>query len=63
MDSPRQRRRTAVHRFQLRYLLVLPVVLAVLTGIALLVHGDTNMYMLYSQCHARSRLPWLSRIP
>ncbi|KAL2159036.1 hypothetical protein VTH06DRAFT_2795 [Thermothelomyces fergusii] len=63
MDSPAQRRRAAVHRFPLRYLLVVPVLLAVLTGGALLLHGDTNIYMLYSQCHARSRLPWLSRLP
>ncbi|KAL2190596.1 hypothetical protein L209DRAFT_51 [Thermothelomyces heterothallicus CBS 203.75] len=63
MDSPTRRRRPAVHRFSLRYLLVGPVLLAVLTGCVLFVHGDTNIYMLYSQCHARSRLPWLSRLP
>ncbi|AEO55795.1 hypothetical protein MYCTH_2299980 [Thermothelomyces thermophilus ATCC 42464] len=63
MDSPTRRRRPAVHRFSLRYLLVVPVLLAVLTGCVLFVHGDTNIYMLYSQCHARSRLPWLSRLP
>jgi hypothetical protein len=52
-----------VHNFPLRYLLVAPVLLAITTGVVLFVHSDTNTYMLYSQCHARSRLPWLSRVP
>ncbi|KAL2196629.1 hypothetical protein P885DRAFT_78355 [Corynascus similis CBS 632.67] len=64
MDSPaRRRRRPALHRFPLRYLLMMPVLLAILTGYALAIHSDTNTYMLYSQCHARARLPWLSRVP
>ncbi|KAK4120961.1 hypothetical protein N657DRAFT_648318 [Parathielavia appendiculata] len=63
MDLPPRRARPAVHRFSLRYLLVAPVLLATLTGYVLFLHSDVNMYMLYSQCHARSRLPWLSHIP
>ena len=63
MESPPRRPRPAVHNFELRYLLVVPVVLAVLTGYTLFLHSDTNVYMLYSQCHARARLPWLSHIP
>lgn len=63
MDSPIRRPRSAVHAFSLRYLLVVPVLLAVVTGVVLFIHSDTNTYMLYSQCHARSRLPWLSHVP
>jgi len=63
MDSSTRRPRPAVHSFSLRYLLVVPVLLAILTGYVLFVHSDTNTYMLYSQCHARSRLPWLSHLP
>ncbi|KAK4097572.1 hypothetical protein N658DRAFT_433694 [Parathielavia hyrcaniae] len=63
MDLPARRPRPAVHIFSLRYLLVVPFVLAALTGYVLFLHSDVNMYMLYSQCHARSRLPWLSHIP
>ncbi|KAK1750522.1 hypothetical protein QBC47DRAFT_393653 [Echria macrotheca] len=62
MDSSR-RPRQAVHHFSLRYLLIPPVLLALLTGFVLYQHSDTNLYMLYSQCHARSRIPWLSHIP
>ena len=47
----------------MRYLLVVPVLLAIGTCSALFVHSDTNLPMLYSQCHARSRIPWLSHIP
>ena len=63
MDTPSRRPRHAVHTFPLRYLVVVPILLALLTGYTLFVHGDTNIYMLYSQCHARSRVPWLSHIP
>jgi hypothetical protein len=63
MDAPPRRPRPAVHSFSLRYLLVVPVLLALLTGYVLFLHSDTNTYMLYSQCHARARLPWLSHIP
>lgn len=63
MDFPTRRPRHAVHTFSLRYLVVVPVLLAVLTGYVLFMHSDTNIYMLYSQCHARSRIPWVSHIP
>ncbi|KAK4185890.1 hypothetical protein QBC35DRAFT_502737 [Podospora australis] len=69
MNSPRSsgpgsgRPRNLVHALSLRYLLVVPVLLAVLTGVVLFQHSDTNIYMLWSQCHARSRIPWLSHIP
>lgn len=64
MDSSTRRRvRHAVHALSLRYLLVVPILLAALTGYVLFAHGDTNMYMLYSQCRARARVPWLSRVP
>lgn len=60
MDRP-PRARPIVHDLSLRYLLVPPIILAVLTGVVLFQHSDTNIYMLYSQCHARSRLPFLTR--
>ncbi|EGS18466.1 uncharacterized protein CTHT_0050680 [Thermochaetoides thermophila DSM 1495] len=63
MDTPPRRPRHAVHTFPLRYLVVVPILLALLTGYTLFVHCDTDIYMLYSQCHARSRVPWLSHIP
>ncbi|KAG7288429.1 hypothetical protein NEMBOFW57_004780 [Staphylotrichum longicolle] len=63
MDSLNRRPRPAVHSFALGYLLVVPVLLAILTGAILFIHSDTNIYMLYSQCHARARLPWLSHVP
>ncbi|CAK7203849.1 hypothetical protein SEUCBS139899_006598 [Sporothrix eucalyptigena] len=57
------RRRHLIHRIGLRYLLVVPVLLAILTATVLFVHSDVNVAMLFSQCHARARLPVLSRIP
>ncbi|CAK7216910.1 hypothetical protein SCUCBS95973_002973 [Sporothrix curviconia] len=56
-------RRHLIHRIGLRYLLVVPVVLAILTAGVLFVHSDVNVAMLFSQCHARARLPVLSKIP
>ncbi|CAK7270240.1 hypothetical protein SEPCBS57363_004005 [Sporothrix epigloea] len=58
-----ERRRHLIHLIGLRYLLVVPVALAILTSGVLFVHSDVNVAMLYSQCHARARLPILSRIP
>ncbi|KAK5655680.1 hypothetical protein OQA88_5613 [Cercophora sp. LCS_1] len=55
--------RQTIHRLPLRYLLIPPILLAFLTAITLYQHSDTNIYMLYSQCHARSRIPFLSHIP
>ncbi|KAK0668073.1 hypothetical protein QBC41DRAFT_322659 [Cercophora samala] len=70
MNSPRSSsppgtrlRRNLVHSLSLRYLLIVPVLLAIATALVLFQHSDTNIYMLYSQCHARSRIPWLSHIP
>jgi len=63
MDAGSRRPRQVVHHFSLRYLLIPPILLAALTGYVLYQHSDTNLYMLYSQCHARSRIPWLSHLP
>lgn len=62
MDTPR-RPRPALHNFPLPILLIPPILLAILTAITLYLHSDTNIYMLYSQCHSRSRLPFLSHLP
>ncbi|KIH92371.1 hypothetical protein SPBR_02908 [Sporothrix brasiliensis 5110] len=59
----RNRRDHLVHHVGLAYLLVVPVLLAVATALVLFVHSDVNVAMLFSQCHARARLPGLSRIP
>lgn len=50
-----------IHRLSLRYLIIPPIILAILTGFALFVHSDTDIAMLYSQCHARARLPFISK--
>ena len=65
MEQPNRpaARPTPVRAWSLRLLLVIPVLLALATGLLLFVHSDVNVAMLYSQCHARSRLQWLSRIP
>ncbi|ATY60099.1 hypothetical protein CCM_02527 [Cordyceps militaris CM01] len=46
-----------------RTLMIVPILLAIATGIALFVHSDVNTPMLWSQCHAHARLPGLSRVP
>ncbi|KAK4196753.1 hypothetical protein QBC40DRAFT_312773 [Triangularia verruculosa] len=56
-------RHNLIHSLSLRYLLIVPVLLAIATAVVLFQHSDTNIYMLYSQCHARSRVPWLSHVP
>lgn len=61
--SPSRPPRHTIHRLRLTYLVIPPVILAVLTFIVLFQHSDTNLYMLWSQCHSRSRLPFLSRWP
>lgn len=48
---------------RLRTLMIVPVLLAVATAIALFAHSDVNTPMLWSQCHAHARIPALSRIP
>ena len=55
--------RHLIHTVSLHYLLVVPVALAMATAAVLFVHSDVNVAMLFSQCHARARLPWLSHLP
>lgn len=66
MDSPasQQRRRPWSHT-HLPYgiLLVVPVLLAVATGVALFLRTDVNVALLYSQCSSHARLPGLTRVP
>ncbi|KAI1821579.1 hypothetical protein F4861DRAFT_453652 [Xylaria intraflava] len=52
-----------VHQLSMRYLLIVPVLLSVSAAVLLAVHGDVNTPLLYSQCHSRSRIPEISRIP
>ncbi|KAL1902404.1 hypothetical protein Sste5346_001384 [Sporothrix stenoceras] len=59
----RNRRDHLVHHVGLGYLLAVPVLLAIATALVLFVHSDVNVAMIFSQCHARARLPILSRIP
>ncbi|KAL8357056.1 hypothetical protein RB601_008832 [Gaeumannomyces tritici] len=64
--SPRARRpQLPVHRFSYPQLLVVPVLLAAaFVGLAVtLALHDVNPGLLYSQCHARARVPWLSHVP
>lgn len=64
MDGqPGRKRPTPIHIFSYHYLLLPPILFAALTGIVLFVHSDVNIALLYSQCHSRSRVPWLSHIP
>lgn len=54
-----------VHRFSYRQLVAVPVILSagyVATIIALSLQ-DVNPGLLYSQCHARAKIPWLSHVP
>ncbi|KAI1332170.1 hypothetical protein F5Y16DRAFT_215593 [Xylariaceae sp. FL0255] len=52
-----------VHQLSLPYLLIPPVLFTIAAGVILATHGDLNTPQLYSQCHARARLPALSHIP
>ncbi|KAI0552166.1 hypothetical protein F4679DRAFT_100867 [Xylaria curta] len=52
-----------VHQLPIQYVLIIPVLFAVSTAVILTTHGDVNIPLLYSQCHARSRLPTLSHVP
>ncbi|KAI1437294.1 hypothetical protein GGR50DRAFT_94649 [Xylaria sp. CBS 124048] len=56
-------RQPLVHQLSMQYLLVVPVLLSVAAVFLLAWHGDVNTPLLYSQCHSRSRLPEISRIP
>lgn len=51
-----------VHRFPFRYLVVVPVILAVATIATLFIHSDVNVALLWSQCHSHARIPGLSEI-
>ena len=59
----RQRAPPLVHTLSFPLLLVVPVLLAVATVIGLFLASDVNAALLWSQCHARARIPVLSRIP
>ncbi|KYK60809.1 hypothetical protein DCS_01947 [Drechmeria coniospora] len=50
----------AHHLPLLPHLCVVPALLAVATAVALFVHSDVNAALLWSQCHARARLPLLT---
>ncbi|TGJ79378.1 hypothetical protein E0Z10_g9396 [Xylaria hypoxylon] len=52
-----------VHQVPIQYVLIIPVLISVLATLTLTIHGDVNIPLLYSQCHARSRLPEISHIP
>jgi len=54
-----------IRRYRLSTLLLPLVLLIIITALALFLHSSTEIYMLLSQCHARSRipLPLLARIP
>ncbi|KAI8630370.1 hypothetical protein F5Y19DRAFT_60923 [Xylariaceae sp. FL1651] len=56
-------RQPLVHQLALPYLLIVPALFSVAAVLVLSLHGDLNIPALYSQCHARARLPGLSRIP
>ncbi|KAK5631111.1 hypothetical protein RRF57_006826 [Xylaria bambusicola] len=55
--------RPPTERIRVRYLLVIPVLFSVLAACTFIFHGDVNASLLYSQCHAHSRLPAISRVP
>ncbi|KAK8062759.1 hypothetical protein PG997_014856 [Apiospora hydei] len=55
--------RPLLHRLRLPYLLIVPALLAIATVALLGFHSDLDIAALYSQCHARSRLRWVSRVP
>ncbi|KAJ9129849.1 hypothetical protein NKR19_g10167, partial [Coniochaeta hoffmannii] len=68
MDGPpppgRRASRPPIHHLPLPALLVVPFLLAAATVALLFVHAEPiNIPLLWSQCHARSRAAWLSRIP
>ncbi|KAK3185854.1 hypothetical protein K4F52_005308 [Lecanicillium sp. MT-2017a] len=48
---------------RMRSLMVVPIILAIVTALALFARSDVNAALLWSQCHARSRIPAVSRIP
>lgn len=65
MEQPLQSKghRPLIHRLSLQWLVIVPLLLAVAIGLVFFQHSDYNIPALYSQCHARSRLPAISHIP
>ncbi|KAF5013445.1 hypothetical protein FDECE_557 [Fusarium decemcellulare] len=61
--APSTRWKAPIHHFSYRYLIIVPILLAIATIVALFIHSDVNAALLWSQCHSRSRLPGVSRIP
>ncbi|KAI0100786.1 hypothetical protein GGR51DRAFT_531663 [Nemania sp. FL0031] len=55
--------RPLLHQLPLHYLLIVPVLFAILAAVVLTIYGDINTALLYSQCHSRSKLPSISHIP
>jgi hypothetical protein len=62
-DATHRKRLPPIHRISYKWLLVVPIILAIGTGFALFLRADVNVAMLYSQCHSRARLDFLSRLP
>lgn len=64
-NSDRPIPKLLVHRFSYPQLLAIPVLLTVgyIATIITLSLQDVNPGLLYSQCHARAKVPWLSHIP
>ncbi|KAH6655236.1 hypothetical protein BKA67DRAFT_559964 [Truncatella angustata] len=65
MEQALQKRthRPVLLRVRLQWLLVVPLLLAILGVVMLVLHSDYNIPALYSQCRAHSRLHALSKIP
>ncbi|KAK3328691.1 hypothetical protein B0T19DRAFT_442580 [Cercophora scortea] len=65
MDTTTRRPRPALYhpKIPLTLLLLPPLLLAVLTVTTLFHISTPNLYMLYSQCHARARLPFITHSP
>ncbi|KAG5987613.1 hypothetical protein E4U43_005001 [Claviceps pusilla] len=62
MPTQPWRHRPAQHFPLIPHLFVVPAVLAVATAVSLFLHSDVNAALLWSQCHAHSVLPAISRI-
>ncbi|KAK3498765.1 uncharacterized protein B0T23DRAFT_368515 [Neurospora hispaniola] len=62
MDPP-SRPLPPIHHLNLELILIPPILLAIATALSLFTHSDTDLYMLYSQCHSHARIEWLSRVP
>lgn len=58
-----QIRQPLIYSVPFPFLVIVPVILAILTIITLFIRSDVNAALLWSQCHSRSILPGLSVIP